>query len=211
MLPMPNLAGTYACDTTGCSLKIDPTTYALGIRLPASAPWPDPGETSSSQFPDDDRDGLPGAGVDVVPQRPSDPSACENSSGSGVQPPGMGAMAWSQRIWLGLRTQLSAAVDLGADCRVSSASASSQTIGLRSAGCTFRMGAGGPTGPMGGSTTCNDELSYMVDESLPPYEVLAAGAKPASWLPSSRGPELKAVHFAAGQPVSCEQVRMALP
>jgi hypothetical protein len=211
-LPMPKLVGEYTCSASGCTLKIDPTSYQLGIRLdPATAPWPGPGEADAKQFVDDDRDGLPGLSAEVMSLAPLNRS-CDSASSEQMPVPSMSAMAES-RLLLAVRTQLTAAVELNADCSVRQASGGTGAIDLRSAGCVYPSSGSGPTQPpgMSGSASCPAQVRATIDQSLPQFHALAAGEKPNSFSVASRGPELTTVRFAPGAAVTCEQVREAKP
>jgi hypothetical protein len=66
-LPEQPITGTYECDGADCTLRFEPVSYAMGVRLAEPhGRWPDFDDISKSQFSDDDADGLAGVSVDVV-------------------------------------------------------------------------------------------------------------------------------------------------
>jgi hypothetical protein len=236
-LPQQRLDGTYSCDGSKCSLQFMPLSYAMGIKLAdVNGPWPELEDTSPAQFADDDGDGLPGVTVDVisaaslsgqnacttasVPTGPtsSGPGNGGNGNGgngkSGPQTPVTTAAppAPIGGLQLGLRTQLTAAMELTSDCKLHEVKASGAALDLRSAGC-FVMDGVDPTSANAG---CSEELRANFDATLPHYVALEKGeapssssgpgpAKPAD--KRSEGTLLKAIRFAPGTQVTCEQLR----
>lgn len=212
-LPAWQIEGSYTCAADGCKLQVDPTAYALGIHLdPPTAPWPAPGAASLDQFSDDDRDGLPGVSAEIVTRvaAANNPSCgiwvtSQGNMGGPMQMP----MSQAQHLLLALRAQLSAAVEIAADCRIDRASATAQSLDLRAAGCAFQ------TVPDAGSTSCPDELRSTIDQSLPQYHVLNAGEAPSASMPArdtaaSSGPVLKVLRLPTGPLLTCRQVRDAM-
>lgn len=215
-LPDQKLVGTYECDADQCALRFAPASYSLGIRLAdANGPWPKLEDTSPSQFADDDVDGLPGVSVDVVSvaSLPSGPMGCGASNGPG--PTGQGNPTTAVmptelgNLLVGLRTQLTAAMKLTPDCQLTDLTASDAALELRSAGCFVMDG----TDPASANASCSEELRASFDETLPEYEALEKGDATKHGGPgkklASDGPILKAVRFAQGTRVDCEQVRSA--
>jgi hypothetical protein len=113
------------------------------------------------------------------------------------------------RLLLGMRAQLTAAMRLAPDCKISDVVASDATLDLRSAGCFVTSG----TNPTSASSECSEQLRTGIDQTLPSYEVLEAGEIPDLSNVSNKRPSagtiLKAVRFAPGSHVSCDQVRKA--
>lgn len=239
-LPAQKLAGTYECDGAACTLKLDPASYALGIRLKEPhGHWPKVEDTTLSQFSDDDADGFPGVSVDVVSvaSLPSGQNGCTTGSstgpsqgpGSGSQGPGNQGTQWPStpgapttpttpfvptqigQLLLGLRTQLTAAMRLSSDCELQETTASDASLGLRAAGCFVTEGTDRSTATLG----CSEELRASYDDTLPQYEVLEKGKAPKGGGPGagpsrkepSAGTLLKAVRFAPGTQVGCEEAR----
>jgi hypothetical protein len=213
-LPALQLGGTYACDTTNCNLQLDPTRYDLGLQLDDPAgPLPDAGVATGLQFPDDDGDGQPGITVDVVTQASTGTSSeCAYPSAwtQNGAPDMNAAPASSWRLLLGARTQLMAAVGLGADCRVAQASGAAQSLDLRAAGCGFEPGSD-PS-----DTMCAEEWRGAIDQSMPQYHVLGPGeAPPPSTSTSmstrdvtpSQGTVVQAVKLDPAAMVGCREVR----
>lgn len=182
MLPEQKLAGAYECAGGSCTLRLEPVSYSLGIRLADEhGPWPELESTKPSQFADDDGDGFAGVSVDII-SLASVVTGSNDCSGNGNGPPaapGRGGPMTMQpsaampfgRLLLGLRTQLTAAMKLAPDCKLSDITASDATVGLRSAGCFVTAGAD----PMTATKNCTEESRAQVDSSLPSYKVLDKG------------------------------------
>lgn len=200
-LPGEQLAGSYDCDTSGCSLRFDPVSSVRGITLSdAQGPWPEAGSTSPLQFPDDDSDNIAGVSVDIF-SKASVAIPDTDCGGEGDDPISAEQIG---RMPLGLRAQLRAALKLDATCTVSEPSASAASIDIRAANCLLEVDA--ITSP-----SCNEMYRNFIDESLPSYETLARGEEPsasdASDTEPSTGSVLQVVRFAPGEAASCEAVR----
>jgi hypothetical protein len=249
-LPAQKLAGTYKCDGAACTLKLEPASYAMGIRLAEPhGDWPKVEDTTLAQFSDDDADGFPGVSVDVVSvaSLPSGQNGCtgtgsptgpsqgpgsgspvpgnqgnQGNQGPGNQGSGNQGNPWAGtptpfvptqigQLLLGLRTQLTAAMQLSSDCELQETTASDASLGLRAAGCFVTDGTDPSTATLG----CSEELRASYDETLPQYEVLEKGKAPKASGPGagpsrkepSAGTILKAVRFAPGTQVGCEEAR----
>lgn len=226
-LPEQKLGGTYKCDDSKCSLRFEPLSYSLGIQLADPVgPWPDVEDTMPSQFVDVDADGVPGVSVDVVtiasqnacvPTGPTMPGSNQGPGGGNQGPGGGGPGSQGPStpvvptqigsLLLGLRTQLTAAVELAPDCQLQESSASKASVDLRSAGCLVPEGMD----PTSASFSCSEELRIGYDETLPQFEALEKGKAPKSSGPAraneSAGPLLKVIRFEPGAPVDCDQVR----
>jgi hypothetical protein len=214
LLREQKLSGTYECVAASCALRFDPVSYSLGIRLADEhGAWPALEDTMPSQFVDDDADGFPGVSVDVS----SLTGVCSATNGSGNgPPPGRGnpmamqptaAMPFG-RLLVGLRTQLTAAMQVAPDCKLSEITASQASVGLHAAGCFVTSG----TDPMSANAGCSEEIRAEVDRSLPSYEVVAKGdmsgpSTIGAGKPST-GTVLQVVKLPA-QP-DCEAVRSAM-
>ena len=116
------------------------------------------------------------------------------------------------QLLLGLRAQLTAAMQLSSsDCELKEVKASDASVDLRAAGCFVTDGTYPSTAILG----CSEELRAGYDETLPRYEVLEQGKTPkcsgSGSGPSSKEPSagtiLKAVRFAPGTQVGCEEAR----
>lgn len=220
-VPAQRIDGSYDCDAESCSLRFAPASYSLGIRLPDPlAPWPDVKDTTTAQFSDDDADGFPGVSADVASAAgvPS-PNACTAMTptmpGPGNQGPANPRPGASVppiqlgQLLLGLRTQLTAAMQLSPTCELEQSAASDPAIELRAAGCFVAEGMD-PTTAM---LSCNEELRANYDTALPGFSALEPGATPKRAGPGSErqepsvGPVLKAVRFGSNEAVSCDQVR----
>jgi hypothetical protein len=209
------LEGAYGCDAAKCDLRFAPASYSLGIQLTdAHGPWPDFEDTSPSQFSDDDVDGLPGVSVDVVSiaSLPSGPNGCAQVNGPTGPGPGNPATAPVMptvlgRLLVGLRAQLTAAMQLDPDCQLKEVSATDASLDLSAAGCFVMDGSDPASANMG----CSEQLRAGFDQTLPDFEALEKGdlfkqSGPGKKQPSN-GPILQALRFAPGSQVSCEQVR----
>jgi hypothetical protein len=224
-LPSLEVEGSYSCDAASCVLRVDPTEYLLGIHLDdAMAPWPEPGAPDLKQFSDDDADGSPGVSADVtMPDNPAAAAMCGYVPG-GAMMTDPAAMRSPRRLLIGLRTDLTASLNLGADCRVAQATGSANAIELRAAGCIYQNAWGGPMQPMQPmqpmaadpmSASCPTELRAAIDGNLPQFHVLVAGEAPSTNDPTrpesaSTGPLVRAVVLDANAPADCQQVRDAL-
>lgn len=219
-LPELQLSGTYACDTTNCNLQFDPASYAVGLHLDdPSAPLPDAGVTTGLQFPDDDGDGQPGVTVDVVTQASTQmgdsecsyPSAWMQPTAPATTPTMNQAQMPTWRSMLGARTQLMAAVGLGADCRVDRASGAVEELDLRAAGCGYQPGSD----PNSANQMCAEEWRGAIDQSMPQYHVLAAGQTPGPSMTMrdgapSLGTVAQAVKLDPGAMAGCREVRATM-
>jgi hypothetical protein len=216
-LPQMQLSGTYACDTNGCNLRLNPMSYVLGLHLDDPlAPLPDAGVSTGVQFPDDDRDGQPGVTVDVVTQASTSmssgcgyPAAWTQDAGTGMNQDQ--AATW--RLVIGARTQLMAALELGADCRIDRASGAVESLDLRAAGCGFQPGSD-PNAP---GSTCAEEWRGAIDQSMPQYHVLGAGQTPTASMPismrdmtPSQGTLVQAIRLDPAAMVGCRELRATM-
>jgi hypothetical protein len=115
------------------------------------------------------------------------------------------------QLLLALRTQLTAAMQLSSNCELQETTASDASLGLRAAGCFVTDGMDPSSATLG----CSEELRAGYDETLPQYEVLEQGKAPKDTGPGSgpsrkepsAGTILKAVRFAPGTQVGCEEAR----
>ncbi|MET0386570.1 MAG: hypothetical protein ABW321_11455 [Polyangiales bacterium] len=236
-LPTVALALHHSCDATGCSLRIDPSTYMFGINLDApDAPWPTPTQTrylgcgpaeSERCYPDHDGDGQPGVRLQL------DTTGAPAAHGGDFCPDGyqrralpvststtslVAGLPRSDRWFAGLRARLGGTVQLDTSCNHGVGAATAEDVNTRSMGClqeptTLTLTSGITLATP--EAECDELQSFVVDASLPDYQVLAAGETPA---PSdtpldespSNGPRMSLVRFdlAAG-PIGCEQVRSA--
>lgn len=162
-------------------------------NVPTAPTSSGPGRTGSSGNSGNGNSGMNKSG----PQAPVTPAAVPTPIG---------------RLQLGLRTQLTAAMQLSADCKLHEPTASDASLDLRSAGCFVMEGVD----PASASAGCSEELRANFDETLPHYDALEKGEAPSSntgpgtTKPAgkpSEGTVLKAVRFAPGTPVTCEQLR----
>ena len=97
---------------------------------------------------------------------------------------------------VGLRAQLTAALQLSSDCTLRDAKASDATIDLRGAGCLAPQGSD----PATTTSSCSDQLRARYDDVLPQYATPRKNPQTT----------LNVVRFAPGTKVTCEQVRSAM-
>lgn len=242
-LPRPELEGTYECGKQGCVASIGPVTYLFGIRLSnPEATWPTPQQTQSLRcpgqpneqcFPDDDDDGQPGVLVKIQQGgKATPPGGEDDDSASGTCRSGyevrsaplsdnvaaiFDGVRRTDRLLLGIRARVGGSVRFNNQCDAAEGSAIAQYVNSRAKGCLVQQGSTDwvtrvPAGP---NDRCSSSEAAFIDQSMPDYQVLASGEKPASSRSgrdgsASKGPTIRVVRFGKdAAAISCADVRAA--
>jgi hypothetical protein len=233
-LPSFSFTGRYECAAGGCVLGIDPVNYLLGIEQENPvAPWPTASQTAmlscrsgtgAQCFPDHDGNGQPGVEVrlPVGGSAPGD-GFCASGYQFSAAPLSTSIAAVfdgvhrSDRLQLGVRTRVGASLRLTDHCDAAHGSALVENVNSRAIGCLLQPGSYNfpDFRRAGADEVCSAAEAQFIDENLPVYELLAAGATPRRVLDlanraASQGPDIALVRLgAASAAVSCAQVRAA--
>ena len=240
-LPRPDLQGKFECGTQGCVASLDPVTYLFGLRLDnPEASWPTPQQTQSLRCPsepnqqcfvDDDADGLPGVTVKVqkggkaeAPGGGENSSSCRSGYDVSSAPLSDNVAAIfdgvrrTDRLLLGIRARVGGSFRFDTSCDTSAGSALAQYVNSRAKGCLVQPGSSdwlSSRTPAGPNDRCSASEAAFIDQSMPDYQVLASGEKPAASRSgrddaASAGPTIHMVRFAPKKgEISCAQVRSA--
>jgi hypothetical protein len=232
------LSGHYTCDAGGCRLSLDPTTHLLGVKLAnADVSWPTaeqtqtfacPAGTGAKCFPDQDQDTFPGILVKLATTG-TQPTKGNGTCADGYRKRGsplsedltaiIDGVRRTDRLELGTRLRFGGSARFADDCNRASGSGLAEYVNSRAVGCLVEQGTSNVTVPTNlavlANTPCEPNEQRFVDQNMPTYRILAAGATPNPELKipdmtPSRGPALQLLRMGPeNAAVSCEQVRAA--
>lgn len=229
--------GHYQCPNPGCILSFEALTGLIGIELSdAAAPWPMAGTSASltcasgtgtACYPDHDADGKPGISIELAKggTLPAKPGATTCTSGYPFRAAPLnanplailGGVRRTDRILLGTRVRLGGSGRIADDCNSGTGDGIAEFVESRSAGCFVQEGTADPFGmPAGPDQACNAMEATFLDENLPIYTILRAGATPDAMLKlddtaPSAGPRFSLRRLGGpGDAVNCADVRAAV-